>query len=51
MTMYDKFPILFSSIKNKKIMANFKGGAITSDIVSLLLREIDKKLSLTKIAG
>lgn len=48
MTKCNKFPIIFSRIKNKKILANFKGGEITSDIGSFLLREIDKKLSLTK---
>lgn len=48
MTKCNKFPIIFSSLKNKKIVANFKGGAITSDTGALLLREIDKKLNLTK---
>nr|NGX44106.1 hypothetical protein [Candidatus Anoxychlamydiales bacterium] len=48
MTKCNKFPIIFSSLKNKKIVANFKGGAITSDVGALLLREVDKKLNLTK---
>ena len=42
MTKCNKFPIIFSGIKNKKIVANFKGGAITSDAGALLLREVDK---------
>ncbi len=48
MSKCNKFPIIFSSLKNKKIVANFKGGAITSDAGALLLREVDKKLCLTK---
>jgi hypothetical protein len=48
MTKCNKFPIIFSSLKSKKIVANFKGGAITSDAGSLLIREVDKKLNLTK---
>jgi hypothetical protein len=48
MTKCNKFPIIFSSLKNKKVVANFKGGAITSDAGVLLLREVDKKIKLTK---
>ena len=48
MTKCNKFPIKFSSLKNKKVVANFKGGAITSDAGVLLLREVDKKIKLTK---
>ena len=48
MTKCNKFQIIFSSLKSKKIVANFKGGAITSDAGSLLIREVDKKLNLTK---
>jgi hypothetical protein len=48
MTNCNKFPIKFSSIKNKKVLANFKGGEVTSDAGLLLLKEIDKKLNLTK---
>lgn len=48
MTNNNKFPIKFSSLKNKKIIANFEGGDITTDAGILLLREVDKKTSLTK---
>ena len=42
----------FKPIKSKKIECNFTGGKITSDGGILLLREIDKKISLTeKIAS
>ncbi len=48
MTKCNKFPIIFSSLKNKKVVANFKGGDITSDAGVLLLKEVDKKMNLTK---
>jgi len=48
MTNCTKFPIIFPSIKNKKIVGNFKGGEVTSDGGILLLRSIDKKIGLTK---
>ncbi|NGX34229.1 MAG: hypothetical protein K1060chlam1_00580 [Candidatus Anoxychlamydiales bacterium] len=35
MTKCNKFPIIFFSLKNKKIVANFKGGTITSDAGAL----------------
>lgn len=38
----------FSPLNRKKIEASFSGGAITSDGGLLLLREVDKKLGLTK---
>lgn len=40
--------ICFSPFKRRKIEVNFKGGSITSDAGVLLLREIDRKLGLTK---
>ena len=40
--------ISFSSCKSKKVELNFNGGDVTSDGGVLLLREIDRKLSLTK---
>jgi len=48
MTKCIKFPVMFSSLKNKKVFANFNGGDITSDAGVLLLREVDKKNNLTK---
>lgn len=48
MTNCTKYPIIFPSIKNKKIVGNFKGGEVTSDGGMLLLRSIDKKIGLTK---
>ena len=38
----------FSSLKSKKVESNFCGGEITSDGGALLIREIDRKLGLTK---
>ena len=40
--------IQFSPLNHKKIEANFTGGSITSDGGLLLLREVDKRISLTK---
>jgi len=40
--------IKFSSCKKRKVLANFNGGAITSDGGVLLIREIDKKIGFTK---
>ncbi len=40
--------IQFSSFNHKKVEASFSGGAIGTDGGLLLLREVDKKLKLTK---
>ena len=40
--------IHFSSFNRKKVQVNFNGGNITSDAGVLLLREVDKKMGLTK---
>ena len=46
MTDCNKQTIQFSSLKNKKISADFNGGSLTSDAGALLLREVDKHLGL-----
>ena len=38
----------FTSLKRRKVTANFEGGEITTDGGVLLLREIDQKLKLTE---
>lgn len=38
----------FSPLGRKKVEANFSGGSITSNAGVLLLREVDKKLNLTR---
>lgn len=48
MTNCTKFPIQFPALKSKKVLGNFKGGSITSDGGVLLLRQIDRKLGLSK---
>ena len=39
-------PLLFSSLRRKKIQADFNGGSLTSDAGALLLRELDKRIGL-----
>jgi len=39
-------PIEFSSLGRRHVVADFSGGAITSDAGALLLREVDRKLGL-----
>src|ERR1041384_3111051 len=39
-------PIVFSSLGRRNVIADFTGGAITSDAGALLLREIDRNLGL-----
>lgn len=48
MTYCNTKNISFSSLKSKKIIANFNGGDVTSDGGALFLREIDNKLGFTK---
>lgn len=48
MTNCTSNPMSFSPLKRKKIEANFTGGNIGTDGGILLLRELDKKLQLTK---
>jgi hypothetical protein len=46
MTNCIRQPLLFSSLKSKKIQADFNGGTLTSDAGALLLREADKRIGL-----
>lgn len=46
MTECNKQPLLFSSIPQKKIVADFNGGDITSDGGLPLIREIDRMIGL-----
>ena len=48
MTNCKRKSLYFPSLKGKKIELNFNGGDVSSDGGVLLLREIDRKLSLTK---
>ena len=46
MTDCNAKPIEFSSLKRKKIQADFAGGKLTSDGGAVLLREVDRSLGL-----
>ena len=48
MTECNRTPIPFSSLARKNIVADFAGGTITSDAGGLLLREVDRRLGLTR---
>jgi len=48
MTECNAQPVLFSSLKSQKVVADFDGGHLTSDAGGLLLREVDRKLGLTR---
>ena len=48
MTECNRQPVLFSSLKSQKIVADFDGGRLTSDAGGLLLREADRKLGLIR---
>lgn len=45
-TVCNSKPIVFSSLGRRVVVADFAGGAITSDAGALLLREVDRKLGL-----
>ena len=40
-------PLLFSSLRRQKVVADFTGGRLTSDAGGLLLREVDRRCGLT----
>jgi Transposase DDE domain group 1 len=46
MTHCNSSPIVFSSFGRRPVVADFTGGAITSDAGALLLRQVDRKLAL-----
>lgn len=51
MDNYSKMSFEFPAVKSKKVVVNFGGGEITSDAGLLLIKEIDKRLGLTKRAS
>ena len=48
MTECTSTKLTFSRLKRQEIVANFDGGRLTSDGGALLLREVDRRLGLTK---
>ena len=46
MTNCTKKSFQFPALKNRKVIANFNGGSVTSDAGGLLLREADRQLDL-----
>lgn len=48
MTDCNRQPLLFSSLIRQQVVADFNGGTLTSDAGGLLLREVDRKLGLTR---
>lgn len=48
MTQCNSPSIVFSSVARRQVVADFSGGAITSDAGALLLREVDRRLGLAQ---
>lgn len=48
MTQCNRRSLVFSSLSRRKISADFEGGRLTSDAGGLLLREVDRRIGLTK---
>ena len=48
MTECNRQPLLFSSLNRQQVVADFNGGTLTSDAGGLLLREVDRRLGLTR---
>lgn len=48
MTDCNVHPDLFPALKSRKVQVDFEGGAITSDAGGLLLRQVDRRLGLTR---
>ena len=48
MTKYYQNPIRFSSVRRRKVEAEFSGGSITGNGGILLLSEVDRQLGLTR---
>ena len=48
MTKCNRESLIFSSLFRRKISADFDGGRLTSDTGGLLLREVDRRIGLTK---
>lgn len=46
MTECNGLPLAFSTLRRKKILADFNGGHLTSDAGAALLREVDKRIGL-----
>jgi hypothetical protein len=46
MTQCSKLPLVFSSLRRKKLAADFQGGDLTSDGGLPLLREVDRRIGL-----
>jgi len=43
--------LIFESLSNKEVVADFAGGRITSDAGGLLLRELDQRYRLAEQAA